>query len=790
MTGARSPSPVGQRDEIWNLTYRFARSWPWILLVGALGITVGVLYAKRYRPVFHSEAQVRVGDELDSRTVPGQREDPSELAELPDTLASAFRARFIVETKLRALASELAQKPELAHLPELKTQAGQIDLIEQLRKMALVEPVTRRVFRISYDAKDPELARLVVQGLAEIGVAEVIDARQQTAQRARSFLSSQVESARQRLLSTEMELVQFVRLHPKLLVSMSQTDRSKLGLQSTDRLLVSRGAKGPAPLKALEMVASSPEAQALLERRANFEAQINQIEAAQKFDPGQQKILELDKLQQQLADLKAQGYTNEYPEFRRLTVDIERAQRELREVHNRRNDPRVAEDMKSMANARAQIAAIDRQLVSVRKKLAGGAAVTADSSELSAEAQYARLSKDMESSRQAYEKLREREMDAVVSEQLSKIRDNPAARIEDPASRALRPRGVGQRMMLALCMAIGALLGLLAGAARALGDPRILTVFDLWHAARLPVLGRIPRRDQPERLFAQPEIVLPQEAGAEPSRTPPRVEPPAPAPVAPVAPVGPVGPVGPPPSTRSPTRSRGAKHEAAVHHHHAHADDGIDRLKAMGYRHKRGELPTPPPQPVALLAAPQGARAEQFRLLRCRLQELRDPRVLVLSASQPDPQAPACALSLALALAEGGAAKVALVDADLAEQGLSRLCKATAHSGDVRAESPTVVELAPGLCLVPAGALGPRADRAAILSSPALAGMVRDLRAAFDYVIIDAPAAGGSADARLVLRTADAGLLLVRAGRATGSAVHAALDRIGRGSLAGTLLIS
>jgi Mrp family chromosome partitioning ATPase/uncharacterized protein involved in exopolysaccharide biosynthesis len=772
------PSPVSQREEVWNLTYRFFKSWPWIVLVSALGVMIGTLYARQYRPLYHSEAQVRVGDELDSRTVPGQREDASELAELPDTLASGFRARFIVDTKLSALVAELAKQPSLAHLPELKTSLGQLELIDNIRKMALVEPMTRRVFRVSYDAKDPELARQVVQGLTQIGVSEVIEARQQTARRARAFLGTQVEAARQRLIDTETELVQFVREHPKLVVSMTQADRSKLGLQASDRLLVSKAAKGPAPLKALEMIATSPEAQALLEQRAKYDAQISQIEAAQKFDPGQQKIIELEKLQQQLADLRSQGYTKDYPEFRRLTLDIERTQRELREVHNRRDDPRVAEDMKTLANARAQIIAIDRQLQTVRKKLAGVSAPKVDQSELSAEAQYGRLTKDLESARTAFEKIRERELDAVVSEQLSKISDNPAARIEDPASRPLKPRGVSRKMMLALCVALGALLGLLAGAGRALGNPRILTVFDLWHASRLPVLGRVPRRDRESRLFAQPEVVLPQDTG------PPTHDA--------------VSPPGTASShTPGPEAHAAALAEAVVGRAEAIAaglseaargtERGAVRLRALEYPIERGSLPTPPPPVLAMRSAPEGERAEQFRLVCCRLQELGDPRVLVLTAGQPDEGIAPCVLNLALALAEGGG-RVALIDADLSGQALSRLCKAEAHSGDVRMSKPTVVELAPGLCLIPAGALGKRAERAAVLSSAAFGAVLRDAAGAFDHVLISTPATSSAADARLVLRHAAAGLLLVRAGSTTAVTVHAALDRVGRTSLRGAIL--
>ena len=46
----------------------------------------------------------------------------------------------------------------------------------------------------------------------------------------------------------------------------------------------------------------------------------------------------------------------------------------------------------------------------------------------------------------------------------------------------------------------------------------------------------------------------------------------------------------------------------------------------------------------------------------------------------------------------------------------------------------------PNLFLVPASALGDKARRTAILSSPEFAGLIADLREAFDYVIIDVPA--------------------------------------------------
>ena len=70
------------RSEAWNMVYRFLRQWPVMLAVSALAVSGGLYYAQRYRPTYQSQAQVRVGEELDAKAVPGQREDSSDLADL------------------------------------------------------------------------------------------------------------------------------------------------------------------------------------------------------------------------------------------------------------------------------------------------------------------------------------------------------------------------------------------------------------------------------------------------------------------------------------------------------------------------------------------------------------------------------------------------------------------------------------------------------------------------------------------------------------------------------------
>jgi Mrp family chromosome partitioning ATPase len=397
---------------------------------------------------------------------------------------------------------------------------------------------------------------------------------------------------------------------------------------------------------------------------------------------------------------------------------------------------------------------------------------------------------------------------------------------------------------------------------RAATDAHIYTVFDLSRSSRLPVLGRLtsPRKDGTDHAFDfnQPEVVpaLPQNNRALPAvpqlltlrravRQPvsqTRANQPALQPSAlsqgkvslsggidagalpPSSAEGVASQSSPLPdeyvvlyeqdllSSASASSASEGRAQSSESQPPSSKSGGI-HLAGLGYRIRLCELPKNPPPELTLLAAPQGARAEQLRLLRCRLEEQQDPRVLLFTSAKPGEGKTLCAANLALAYAEGGGAKVVLVDAHLSSGKLSKLLGAVApspgagesaktkgrdskRSPTAQAAEPThlaggcpeVLQLQPNLFLVPASSLGAAARRAEILRSPAFAKLLSDLRESFDYVLIDTPAISEAADAKLVLRYADAGLLLVRAGKSTSSVIAAALGRLGRQGLTGAVL--
>ena len=102
----------------------------------------------------------------------------------------------------------------------------------------------------------------------------------------------------------------------------------QLGLQAADKLLVSASSRNPPPpLKALPGRQLATRCRRCWAERA-AEATVAQVEAAQRFDPLQQKLSEIDRLQQRSADLKTQHYTP--VPGSRIAGEVERVQKELR----------------------------------------------------------------------------------------------------------------------------------------------------------------------------------------------------------------------------------------------------------------------------------------------------------------------------------------------------------------------------------------------------------------------------------------------------------------------------
>jgi len=196
------------------------------------------------------------------------------------------------------------------------------------------------------------------------------------------------------------------------------------------------------------------------------------------------------------------------------------------------------------------------------------------------------------------------------------------------------------------------------------------------------------------------------------------------------------------------------------------------------------------------VSQPRSAYTEQFRSLRTKILEAGERmqmRAFVITSAGIGEGKTLTALNLAWLLAQTEGVRALVIDSDLrrpcatdylgidAQAGLSEVL-----GGQIRLED-AIVRLEPaGLHLLPGGR--PRDDVAELLSGPSYARLLTEVRRMFDYIIIDAPPLGIFTDANVLMSRADAGLLVVRAGKTRYSTVDKLLEQMPKERLLGVVL--
>jgi non-specific protein-tyrosine kinase len=176
--------------------------------------------------------------------------------------------------------------------------------------------------------------------------------------------------------------------------------------------------------------------------------------------------------------------------------------------------------------------------------------------------------------------------------------------------------------------------------------------------------------------------------------------------------------------------------------------------------------------PLALQARPMAPRSESFRQLRTNLQFVDvdgRPRVVAVTSALPAEGKTSTACNLAVALAQTGAG-VVLVEADLRRPAFDRYLGVEGAAGLTsvligRASLEDVLQPFGDqrLMALPSGPLPPNPSE--LLGSKAMTTVIDELRAVFDYVIVDVPPLLPVTDGAVVSALADGTLLVVRAGK-------------------------
>jgi capsular exopolysaccharide synthesis family protein len=188
--------------------------------------------------------------------------------------------------------------------------------------------------------------------------------------------------------------------------------------------------------------------------------------------------------------------------------------------------------------------------------------------------------------------------------------------------------------------------------------------------------------------------------------------------------------------------------------------------------------------------------AEKFRLLRVRLRNLREQqnlRSLVITSAVPNDGKTLVAMNLAVALSKHTDEKILLLEGDLRKPmsgqrlgvtgvpGLGEWAQQDEHISQFIYRFEQMQ-----LWILPAGS--PSDNPVRILQSPRFLDTYKELTAAFDWIIIDAPPLVPMADVSYWSRHADGLLLVVRKGKTPKPILKKGLETLDNPKLVGVVL--
>lgn len=201
---------------------------------------------------------------------------------------------------------------------------------------------------------------------------------------------------------------------------------------------------------------------------------------------------------------------------------------------------------------------------------------------------------------------------------------------------------------------------------------------------------------------------------------------------------------------------------------------------------------------LALLHYPESPVAESFRVLRTSVllsTAHHPPQVILVTSPQPSEGKTSTALNLGIGLAQKGT-KVLIVDADFRrpgvakalnldnQKGLSTVLTGAAAMSEVICQFPEM----PALWLLPTGPRPP--NPAELLSSTAMENLLTELRAAFNFVVVDSPPVVLITDATILASIVDGVVLIAESEKTTRGAMLRALRTLSLsgGRVLGTVL--
>lgn len=400
-----------------------------------------------------------------------------------------------LETRIQTIHQQIMSRARLADVitrlnlyPELRGVVPVNALVERMRhevKLSLngVEQMSGRTatvsFAVSHSGRDPATVAAVVNTLVAAYIEENTKSRERQAARTADFLKGQLDSARQEVDAQERRSGEF-----KQRFTAELPQQVEANLSALDRFNTQLRLNGEYQIRALE-------------RRERLEHELNAPPSLSSASIDDSPAVQLEKLQQQLAELRRK-YSERYPDVIRVKAEINALESGMtRPAGTNGHSGTVGGGSarrvtaQTLSEVEQELEALKQEERMLRRVIATYEARVENAPKRGEELQL--LSREFDSSKDRYDSLLKRYEDAQLAERLEQGQAVEQFRILDPAIPAVQPAAPNRLWLL--LMGVLASLGL--GFAAIIAAERLDTTFhsidDLRGFGNVPTVAAIRR---------------------------------------------------------------------------------------------------------------------------------------------------------------------------------------------------------------------------------------------------------------------------------------------------------
>lgn len=393
-----------------------------------------------------------------------------------------------LEKRLQAMNQEVMSRTRLEKIisdfdlyASAREQGTPIEkLVERMRKKISLQIFqSDNAFRITYEGSDPETVQRVAARLANLYIDENLRMREEHATGTTEFMEGELDKARRQLEVLEAKVQEFKRAH---MGELPEQQMANMGLLDGYRA---------------QLRATTSSLSRALERKVLLEQQAGQLRAAHAAvasQAGSQQLpspaTRLQQLEAQLAEMRGR-YTEEHPDVVHLQSLISQLRDELGVSRDGAVAAVLPADLaRNLVDAQLEISRLRQDEANLRTQI--------ETYQQRVENTFLRnqelesLTRDYEVTRQGYQTLLDKKIEAQLSQSLEQRQKAERFRVIDPASlpeAPIRPnRPLSYTVGLGVTAALAILLPILLGQL----DSSFHAAEELG-ALALPVLAVIPQ---------------------------------------------------------------------------------------------------------------------------------------------------------------------------------------------------------------------------------------------------------------------------------------------------------